>query len=147
MKMQSKLIASALTALLAALGTAYAAENSGGGNPTSTPTWTVPVTQPSDITIKQKSSNVKGGTDPIAREACYPPYQWMNGHCLLPRKWGEILNSTQRTSGSTKPESSAGKPNPTSVGAVVPKCPMDEIWVQGPGDPHGHCERKPIPKD
>jgi len=54
MKMQPKLITGAFAALLAVLGTAYAAENSGGGNPTSTPTWTVPVTQPSDITIKQR---------------------------------------------------------------------------------------------
>jgi hypothetical protein len=103
MKMQPKLIASALAALLAALGTAYAAENSGGGNPTSTPTWTVPVTQPSDITIKQKSSNVKGATDPIAREKCNPPYQWVNGRCINVRKWEGLQNSTQRTSGSKNP--------------------------------------------
>lgn len=72
MKMQPKLIASAFAALLAALGTAYAAENSGGGNPTSTPTWTVPVTQPSDITIKQKSSNVKYANDPASSRMAAP---------------------------------------------------------------------------
>jgi hypothetical protein len=72
MKMQPKLITGAFAALLAVLGTAYAAENSGGGNPTSTPTWTVPVTQPSDITIKQKSSNVKYANDPASSRMAAP---------------------------------------------------------------------------
>jgi hypothetical protein len=42
MKMQPKLIVSAITAALLA-GAVYAAENTGGGQPTSTPTHTVPV--------------------------------------------------------------------------------------------------------
>lgn len=52
------LIASTIAALLASLGTAYAAENSGGSNPptTSAPTHTVPVTAPHKLVIKTKSS-------------------------------------------------------------------------------------------
>jgi hypothetical protein len=45
MKMQPKLIASAITVALLA-GAVHAAENAGGGQPTSTPTHTVPVKPP-----------------------------------------------------------------------------------------------------
>jgi hypothetical protein len=46
MKTQTNLLATAIAATLLA-GTAYAVENAGGGQPTSTPTHTVPV-KPTD---------------------------------------------------------------------------------------------------
>jgi hypothetical protein len=55
MKMQPKLIASAITVALLA-GAVHAAENAGGGKPTSTPTHTVPVKPTDQLTIKRKSS-------------------------------------------------------------------------------------------
>jgi hypothetical protein len=55
MKTQSKIIATAITAALLA-GVAYAAENAGGGQPTSTPTHTVPAKPADQLTIKTKSS-------------------------------------------------------------------------------------------
>jgi hypothetical protein len=55
MKMQPKLIASAITVALLA-GAVHAAENAGGGQPTSTPTHTVPVKPTDQLTIKTKSS-------------------------------------------------------------------------------------------
>jgi hypothetical protein len=71
MKTQPKLIATAITAALLA-GAVYAAENAGGGQPTSTPTWTVPVAPSSNITIKQKSSNVKYANDPASSRMAAP---------------------------------------------------------------------------
>jgi hypothetical protein len=116
MKAHPKLIASAITAALLA-GAVHAAENAGGGQPTSTPTHTVPAKPTDRLTIKTKSS---------------PPY--------APPIEDEKKTSTTTTTNAGKPVT---RPTATRVG----KCPMGEIWVQGPGDPHGHCERKPIPKD
>ncbi|MBX5472491.1 MAG: hypothetical protein IRZ23_08525 [Acetobacteraceae bacterium] len=94
MRIPPSILAGAVAATLA-LGTAWAGEkpepiNSGQttGTPTSTPTWTVPGAQPSNITIKQKSSNIRGATDPAAREngACDPPYEWSTllKKCVIP---------------------------------------------------------------
>jgi len=74
MKAHPKLIATTITAALLA-GAVYAAENAGGGQPTSTPTWTVPVAPSSNITIKQKSSNLreeKQSTNEICPPKCGP---------------------------------------------------------------------------
>jgi hypothetical protein len=127
MKTQPKLIASAITVALLA-GAVHAAENAGGGQPTSTPTHTVPVKPTDQLTIKTKSS---------------PPF-------APPIEDEKNISTTSTQTGlpprdKDKPyvAKSVPRPTPTRVG----KCPMGEIWVQGPGDPHGHCERKPIPKD
>jgi hypothetical protein len=55
MKTQTNLLATAIAATLLA-GTAYAVENAGGGQLTSTPTHTVPVKPTDQLTIKSKSS-------------------------------------------------------------------------------------------
>jgi hypothetical protein len=55
MKTQSNLLATAIAAALLA-GAAYAVENAGGGQPTSTPTHTVPVKPTDQLTIKTKST-------------------------------------------------------------------------------------------
>jgi hypothetical protein len=55
MKTQTNLLATAIAATLLA-GTAYAVENAGGGQLTSTPTHTVPVKPTDQLTIKRKSS-------------------------------------------------------------------------------------------
>jgi len=134
MKMQPKLIASAITVALLA-GAVHAAENAGGGQPTSTPTHTVPVKP----TLKGETEDETTGAVPgrptdrlTIKTKSSPPF-------------APPIEDEKKTSSTTPINAgkSVTRPTPTRVG----KCPMGEIWVQGPGDPHGHCERKPIPKD
>jgi hypothetical protein len=66
MKMQPKLIASAITVALLA-GAVHAAENAGGGQPTSTPTHTVPV----------KPIVTNPGQRPDPKPPCPPGWQWV----------------------------------------------------------------------
>lgn len=87
MRTQSLLIAAAITSTLM-LGAAHAEQkpvptNPGqpSGAPPSTPTWTVPATQPNNITIKQKSNYAKPEDNPNARQkpdehGCLPPTRW-----------------------------------------------------------------------
>jgi hypothetical protein len=167
MRMQPKLIASAITVALLA-GAVHAAENAGGGQPTSTPTHTVPVKptlkgetedettgavpgRPTDrLTIKTKSS------PPVA-----PPIEDQNNPSNAATKigppprsrpgLGDVKDLDAATKIGLPPRDKdkpyVAKPVPRPTPTRVGKCPMGEIWVQGPGDPHGHCELKPIPKD
>lgn len=94
MRTRPSLIAAVITCTLM-LGLAHAEQkpiptNPGqpSGAPPSTPTWTVPGAQPSNVTIKQKSNYGKDATNPGAREigGCNPPYAWSSSlqRCVLP---------------------------------------------------------------
>jgi hypothetical protein len=103
MKMQSKLIASAITAALLA-GAVHAAENAGGGQPTSTPTHTVPVKPTDQLTIKTKSSppfappiedkkvTPTMGSNANAGESAIKPPKW-EGH--IKKGEGHIKNGRE----------------------------------------------------
>jgi len=41
----------------------------------------------------------------------------------------------------------APRPGLNGANATIGKCPKGSHWVQGPGDPHGHCELNPVPQD
>lgn len=78
-----RLVATVVATLV--LGTAHAEQQAGpsgqpSGSPTSTPTWTVPGAQPNNVTIKQKSSNVKQETAQARQKpdehGCFPPAHW-----------------------------------------------------------------------
>lgn len=86
MRMHATLLTTAFASALL-VGGAYAEQpatpaGQPTGSPTSTPTWTVPGAQPNNLTIKQKSSNVKTPeTNANARQkpdehGCIPPAHW-----------------------------------------------------------------------
>ncbi|SHF20837.1 hypothetical protein [Thermomonas hydrothermalis] len=43
--------------------------------------------------------------------------------------------------------SAAPSPGLNGANTTIGKCPKGSHWVQGPGDPHGHCELNPVPQD
>jgi hypothetical protein len=111
MKMQPKLIASAITVALLA-GAVHAAENAGGGQPTSTPTHTVPVKPTDQLTIKTKSS---------------PPY-------APPIEDEKKISTTTTQTGL--PSGDKDKPFVTNQGQrPVPKPPCRPGWYWQPGGP------------
>ena len=129
----------------------------------------MPGAQPSNITIKQKSSNVKGATDPAAREEAPGRIVGPNSNnagsatgkpTSAPTPSAERLviktkstppvapqNPLQIEERGANPTNPTGKPSAASLGAVR-QCGPGMVWVQdGPHHGQGHCERKPVPQD
>ncbi|MGE4367268.1 hypothetical protein [Thermomonas sp.] len=113
------------------------------------------------ITIKQKSSNVKGATDPRSREngACDRPYVWstLQQKCVLPLRYQQaMIDSTARPSPSNRQangfspfqQNDVARPVPSKPPAIGDQTPVDPATGPKPHpvDPLPPTPRpKPIP--
>ena len=100
------------------------------------------------ITIKQKSSNIKGATDPGAREngACDRPYVWSTTlqKCVIPIRYREIMKAT----GGPVPDARIVPPKGPGNGDEPPSPGPGPIGLpsDGPRPPHPKDPLPPGPR-
>lgn len=128
MRIQPSLLASAI-ALALTMGAAHAEQNPMPTNPgqtgnpplTTTPTWTIGA---QNITIKQKSSNIKGATDPGSERTS----GGAKPKCPDGTYWYEPAKNCVAVGGhpTERAMSGGGKPIPRPTNCTFPPCPGEE---------------------
>ncbi|MEO1768009.1 hypothetical protein [Thiobacter aerophilum] len=150
------LIASALAAVLAASGAASAAENSGGGKPpmTSTPTWTVPGAQSSNVTSKEEGGRhtpFHNKYSPTFRGVQQPGEEKQSTNEICPPKCGPLGPSPTIPPAPQAAQRGGDKPvkrppmecyNPPCPGEPDPR--KEESFKQTQGTLVCCCEGKPF---